>query len=156
MRKYLIQAIAISTLIIAGCSEDIDTSSRYVFKEETITSYLSKHDQYSEYFRLMNEVLVSTMSETNVSQLLSARGHYTVFAPTTMPSKPTSTRWSRKVSLRKQAGMHSQASASLTPSSMSSSSTASLTVATTTASTRLTPCRRRQQHPTAWRFPCPT
>ncbi len=82
MRKYLIQAIAISTLIIAGCSEDIDTSSRYVFKEETITSYLSKHDQYSEYFRLMNEVLVSTMSETNVSQLLSARGHYTVFAPT--------------------------------------------------------------------------
>ena len=143
MRKYLIQAIAISTLIIAGCSEDIDTSSRYVFKEETITSYLSKHDQYSEYFRLMNEVLVSTMSEQSLP-------------PPTMPSKPTSTRWSRKVSLRKQAGMHSQASASLTPSSMSSSSTASLTVATTTASTRLTPCRRRQQHPTAWRFPCPT
>ena len=30
----------------------------------------------------MGEVLVSDISETNVKQLLSARGHYTVFAPT--------------------------------------------------------------------------
>lgn len=82
MKKYLLHTLAIVTLVITACSEDIDTSSRYVFKEETITSYLSKHDQYSEYFRLMGEVMVSNMSETNVSQLLSARGHYTVFAPT--------------------------------------------------------------------------
>ena len=82
MKKFVFHSLAIITLVIAGCTEDIDTSSRYVFREETITSYLSKHDQYSEYYRLMNEVMVSGVSETNVSQLLSARGHYTVFAPT--------------------------------------------------------------------------
>ena len=82
MKKSLLNALAIITLVMAGCTEDIDTSARYVFKEETITSYLSKHEQYSEYFRLLGEVMVSNISETNVRQLLSARGHYTVFAPT--------------------------------------------------------------------------
>ena len=82
MKKFLLYSITIASLFVAGCTEDIDTSSRYVFKEETITSYLSKHEQYSEYFRLLGEVLVSDLSNTSVSQLLSARGHYTVFAPT--------------------------------------------------------------------------
>lgn len=81
MKKYLLSALAALT-IITSCTEDIDTSARYVFKEETITSYLEKHDQYSEYFRLLGEVMVSDISETNVRQLLSARGHYTIFAPT--------------------------------------------------------------------------
>ena len=78
----LIALLLIGLTLASSCSEDIDTSARYVFKEETITSYLSKHEQYSEYFRLLGEVMVSNISETNVRQLLSARGHYTVFAPT--------------------------------------------------------------------------
>ena len=83
MRKHLLYVLAITGLAIAGCTENIDTSSRYVFKEETITSYLSKHEQYSEYYRLLGEVLVNKkVSNTNVLQLLSARGHFTVFAPT--------------------------------------------------------------------------
>ena len=82
MKKYLLYALAVTCLIIASCTEEIDTSSRYVFKEETISSYLEKHDQYSEYYRLLGEVLVSKISDTNVRQLLSARGHYTIFAPT--------------------------------------------------------------------------
>ena len=82
MRKHLLYAIAAIALIMASCTEEIDTSARYVFKEETITSYLSKHEQYSEYYRLLGEVMVSNISETNVRQLLSARGHYTIFAPT--------------------------------------------------------------------------
>lgn len=82
MKKSLIHALAIVAVVMAGCTEDIDTSARYVFAEETITSYLAKHDTYSEYFRLLGEVMVSNISETTVSQLLSARGHYTVFAPT--------------------------------------------------------------------------
>ena len=81
MKKYFLSAIAALTFL-ASCTEEIDTSSRYVFKEETISSYLEKHEQYSEYVRLLNEVLVSDISETNVRQLLSARGHYTIFAPT--------------------------------------------------------------------------
>lgn len=82
MRKFLLYSFAFASLVLAGCSENIETSSRYVFKEETITSYLNKHDQYSEYSRLLGEVMVSKISSTTVSQLLSARGHYTVFAPT--------------------------------------------------------------------------
>lgn len=82
MKKSLLHAIAIASIVLAGCSEEIDTSARYVFTEETVTSYLSKHEQYSEYFRLLGEVMVSKISDTNVRQLLSARGHYTVFAPT--------------------------------------------------------------------------
>jgi uncharacterized surface protein with fasciclin (FAS1) repeats len=82
MRKCLLHVLAISALVLAGCTEQIDTSARYVFKEETVTSYLSKHEQYSEYFRLLGETPVSNISKTTVSQLLSARGHYTIFAPT--------------------------------------------------------------------------
>ncbi len=82
MRKYLLYALAATCMMIAGCKEDVDTSSRYVFREETISSYLAKHEQYSEYYRLIGEVSVSKYTGTKVRQLLSARGHYTTFAPT--------------------------------------------------------------------------
>lgn len=82
MKRCLLYVLAFVSLIITGCKENIDTSARYVFTEETITSYLNKHDQYSEFYRLLGEVMVSEISNTSVSQLLSARGHYTVFAPT--------------------------------------------------------------------------
>lgn len=82
MKKGLLYLFSIIVLVTTGCKEEIDTSSRYVFREETISSYLEKHEQYSEYFRLLGEVLVSPVSATNVRQLLSARGHYTIFAPT--------------------------------------------------------------------------
>ena len=82
MKKYLLYALAAICLITTSCTEEIDTSARYVFREETISSYLEKHKQYSEYYRLLGEVFVSKISDTNVKQLLSARGHYTIFAPT--------------------------------------------------------------------------
>lgn len=65
-----------------ACTEQIDTSARYVFKEETVASYLQKHSQYSEYYELLKHVTVSELSQTTMQQLMSARGHYTVFAPT--------------------------------------------------------------------------
>lgn len=64
-----------------SCSEDIDTSARYVFTEETIASYLEKRPQYSQYVQLMKQVQVSPRSATTVFQLMSARGNYTCFAP---------------------------------------------------------------------------
>ena len=69
-------------LCLASCSESIDTSSRYVFKEHTIVSYLETHDDYSQYISLLKKVHVSRRSNTSMYQLLSARGNYTVFAPT--------------------------------------------------------------------------
>lgn len=65
-----------------SCKESIDTSSRYVFKEETVMSYLEKHEAYSSYVELLKQVKISEISDSKVGQLLSARGAYTVFAPT--------------------------------------------------------------------------
>ena len=64
MKKHFLFVYAIITLVIGGCTEDIDTSSRYVFKEETITGYLNKHEQYSEYARLISEVPVYLLACT--------------------------------------------------------------------------------------------
>ena len=65
-----------------ACKESIDTSARYVFKYDSALSYLQKHGAYSEYVKLLEVVYISKVSESTVAQLLSARGHYTVFAPT--------------------------------------------------------------------------
>lgn len=80
MKKLFIAAALLLAFI--ACTEDIDTSARYVFEDKTITQYLESKDYYSEYVRLLGKVPVSSFSETTLKQLLSARGHYTVFAPT--------------------------------------------------------------------------
>jgi len=80
MKRFLF--IALATIILVGCTEEVDTSARYVFKDKTIMQYLESKEYYSEYVRLLGLVPVSEVSETTLRQLLSARGHYTVFAPT--------------------------------------------------------------------------
>lgn len=81
MNKFTWIAVALA-LILAGCKEELDTSARYVFTGKTISQYLEEKDYYSEYVRLLGKTPVSPYSETTLKQLLSARGHYTVFAPT--------------------------------------------------------------------------
>lgn len=74
--------IALATLVnLTSCKEEIDTSARYVFKYNTVLSYLQKHEAYSEYVDLLHKVNVSEVSDTKVSSLMSSRGHYTCFAP---------------------------------------------------------------------------
>ncbi|MBR4644279.1 MAG: fasciclin domain-containing protein [Bacteroidaceae bacterium] len=83
MKKITFFVLTLTSLIIASCTEQIDTSSRYVFKDEIISGYLEKHEQYSEYVELLKMVPVSSLPDvSSVYQLLSARGNYTVFAPT--------------------------------------------------------------------------
>ncbi len=77
----LLGGVGIS-LTLTSCTEDIDTSDRYTYTEEIISSYLEKHPEYSEYCELLDVVPISQRSESTVWQLLSARGNYTVFAPT--------------------------------------------------------------------------
>ncbi len=72
---------ALSTAMTQSCKENIDTSARYTFTQETVASYLEKHDDYSDYYRLLGIVPISSRSESTVLQLMSARGNYTVFAP---------------------------------------------------------------------------
>ena len=82
--KHYYRSLAATVAMAAlwSCSETIDTSARYVFKEETALSYLQKHDVYSSYVELLDQVNISQASSSTVSQLLSARGAFTVFAPT--------------------------------------------------------------------------
>ena len=83
MRKsLLLPLLSLLLLLPTGCSEKIDKSARYVFQHETALSYLEKHEQFSQYVELLQQVPVSDVSATTISQLLSARGNYTVFAPT--------------------------------------------------------------------------
>ena len=81
-RAFLLTFVAVLTLAIVNCTENIDESNRYVFKERTIMDYLKQHEEFSEYVKLLYEVPASEISQTTVGQLLTARGHYTVFAPT--------------------------------------------------------------------------
>lgn len=69
--------------VFLSCKESVDMSNRYVFTSHTVMSYLEKFpEKYSEYLELLYRTPVSQISETTVGQLLAARGHYTVFAPT--------------------------------------------------------------------------
>lgn len=70
------------SIFVVGCSEEVDMSNRYVFTDRTITDYLSEHEEYSEYMKLLDKLPVSPASTTTFRQLFTARGHYTVFAPT--------------------------------------------------------------------------
>lgn len=84
MKKSFGKAIITTLLLLScwNCKEVVDTSARYVFTSETILSYLEKHDVYSEYVKLLNVTPISLRSNSTVGQLMAARGHYTVFAPT--------------------------------------------------------------------------
>lgn len=51
--KGLIYTLLIALGMVA-CKEHIDMSARYVLKEETAYSYLSKHEQYSDFVSLID------------------------------------------------------------------------------------------------------
>ena len=83
MRSLIVCAIGlVLQASFVACTEDIDTSARYVFRERTVAGYLESHEQFSEYVRLLKEQPVSDVSKTNVYQLLTAYGSFTCFAPT--------------------------------------------------------------------------
>lgn len=82
-RFILLLPMVAGVALTQSCTEEIDTSSRYTFTGNTVISYLESHpDVYSEYCELLDIVTVSDFSDSKVSQLLSARGNYTCFAPT--------------------------------------------------------------------------
>ena len=84
MKKFAVMLLAVLGLASTqSCKEEIDESNRFTFKEYTIASYLESHPEaYSEYYRLLGEVNISRVSGSSVLQLVSARGNFTVFAPT--------------------------------------------------------------------------
>jgi hypothetical protein len=72
MRKLILSLSAL-VFIICSCTEDIDTSARYVFKENTVASYLEKHPEYSQYLELSKHVPVSGRRTCVVSMTFTGR-----------------------------------------------------------------------------------
>ncbi len=65
-----------------SCKEDIDDSSLYTFTGEMMIDHLVNHpDSFSCYVQLLKRVHPSNKSTSTMYELLSARGHYTCFAP---------------------------------------------------------------------------
>ena len=82
-RTFYTSIAVLLALCLMGCKENIDESARYVFKYDCAMQYMEKHpDDYSSYLELLHVVCPSEKTKTTVAQLLSARGNYTVFAPT--------------------------------------------------------------------------
>ena len=74
--------IFLIVMAFSACTENIDESARYVFQYDVALSYLEKHEVYSQYVELIKQTPISPVSNSTMGQLLGARGHFTVFAPT--------------------------------------------------------------------------
>jgi len=73
--KILLPAFA--TFFMIGCQEYVDTSNRYVFKDNTILDYLEKHpDTYSQYVQLLHQVPMSQISEGQLHRLCADERGY--------------------------------------------------------------------------------
>lgn len=85
--KFKLWAVSLICLMACGlsmtsCSDEIDDSNMYTFKGEMVLSYLNSRAEFSDYVNMLKSVRLSSKSESTIANLLSARGHYTVFAPT--------------------------------------------------------------------------
>lgn len=85
--KFKLWAVSLICLMAFGlsvvsCSDEIDDSNMYTFKGEMVMSCLNSRAEFSDYANMLRSVRLSSKSESTIADLLSARGHYTVFAPT--------------------------------------------------------------------------
>ena len=80
LRKLLSAALLILTM--ASCSDKVDEGDLYTFVGESVYSYLAKSTDCTDFAYILSVVKLSKKSSSNLSELLSARGNYTVFAPT--------------------------------------------------------------------------
>ena len=87
MRLTFKKSILMLALLAAGtsfysCKDEVDESDLYTFQGSTIATYLEESENYTDYAYICSKVKLSKKSESNIAQLLSTRGNYTVFAPT--------------------------------------------------------------------------
>lgn len=87
MKNLIKKSVIAAVLLLSGvafysCSDKVDESDYATFTGETITSYLKGSEKYTSFVYICSKVRLSSRSESTIDQLLSARGNYTVFAPT--------------------------------------------------------------------------
>lgn len=77
-----LSAMVVAVALLSACSDDVDSSDMFTFTGQTITTYLDDNaDTYSDYAYILQRVKLSPKSASTISDLLSARGNYTCFAP---------------------------------------------------------------------------
>lgn len=82
-RKFLLAVAVVAAGVgLYGCKDEVNEDDLYTFTGQTITSYLENSDNYTDFAYVCGKVKLSLKSDSYVSQLLAARGNYTVFAPT--------------------------------------------------------------------------
>lgn len=74
LKKIFKGAIIAAVALFASCTEDIDKSNRYTFKEETLQSYLQNRPEFSH--------LIDIFKRANMMGTLGTYGEHTLFAPT--------------------------------------------------------------------------
>ena len=67
-------------LSFAACSDKVDESNLYVFNGKSAQTFLETTEGLENYAYLTSRVQISSKSKSHVSDLLSSRGNYTVFA----------------------------------------------------------------------------
>ena len=74
---------AVATITLNSCTEKIDESDLYTFTGEMMVDHFENNPEvFSSYLTILGKVKTSKRSSSTVRELLSARGHYTCFAPT--------------------------------------------------------------------------
>ena len=82
LHKILYTTLACGLITaFTACSDKVDDSDMYTFKGETVLDILKDKPDYSNFVAILNKVHFSDRSKSTAAQLLSARGNYTVFAP---------------------------------------------------------------------------
>lgn len=76
-------ALTLAGGLTAGCTENINQDNFAIATDQTVTDYLSAQPELSAIKSLMDRVrLGRTEGASSLSSVMSARGNYTVFAPT--------------------------------------------------------------------------
>lgn len=82
--KRLIKTAA--TLFLFGfalsCSDTVDSSDMFTFKGQTVTDYVEADSSLSLFSHVLSKSKIKPSANGSIATLLSARGNYTVFAPT--------------------------------------------------------------------------
>ena len=81
--KFSLLFGAVLSLGFVSCKEDIDDSAFAIKTEQMVADYLQENSQFSEISAIFEKVPLGTKKDASpIMSALSARGNYTVFAPT--------------------------------------------------------------------------
>ena len=80
IKRLFIVALGLLALM-TSCRDEVDDSDLYTFTGKKAYGFLADSKDFSDFAYILSKVKLSEKSTSTISELLSARGNYTVFAP---------------------------------------------------------------------------